>query len=101
MLEPDKIDVLGLTTIPVLAGPSQMLQANFPGIEVPQGANLIVEIRSEGTGDGRFFYLGATRGAETIPGYLRAPTCKTPNPVMTSALGFSQTHVIIAVSGAY
>lgn len=100
-LDPTKIDVLGLTTIPVPEGASQMLQANFPAIEVPHNANLIVEIKSEGTGDGRYFYLGATRGAETIPGYLRAPTCKTPNPVMTSALGFSQTHLIIAVSGAY
>lgn len=100
-LDPTKIDVLGLTTIPVREGPSQMLQANFPAITVPQSANLIVEIKSEGGGDGRYFYLGATRGAETIPGYLRAPTCNVANPVMTSALGYSQTHLIIAVSGAY
>jgi hypothetical protein len=100
-LDPAKIDVLGLTTIPVAEGTSQVLQANFPAITVPQSANLIVEIKSEGYRDGRFFYLGATHSAETIPGYLRAPTCEVPNPVMTSGLGYSQTHVIIAVSGAY
>jgi len=100
-LDPAKIDVLGLNTIPVADGTSQLLQANFPAVTVPQGGNLIVEIKSEGYRDGRFFYLGATQSAETIPGYLRAPTCEVPNPVMTSGLGFSQTHVIITVSGAY
>jgi hypothetical protein len=101
VLDPDKIDWLGLTTIPVPEGSSQMLQANFPAIAIPQSANLIVEIKSEGYADGRFFYLGATRSTETIPGYLRAPTCGVASPTMTSGLGYSQTHVIIAVSGAY
>src|SRR6185503_4510550 len=68
-LDPAKIDVLGLTTIPVPDGTSQVLQANFPALAVPHSANLIVEIKSEGYTDGRFFYLGATRSAETIPGY--------------------------------
>jgi hypothetical protein len=100
-LDPTKIDLLGLTTIPVPEGKSQMLQAIFPAITVPQGANLIVEIRSEGFEDGRYFYLGATQSSETNPGYLRAPTCMVPNPVMTSGLGYGQTHLIITVSGAY
>jgi hypothetical protein len=95
-----KVDLLGLTTIAVPEGTQQMLQANFPAISVPQGANLIVEIRSEGQ-DGRYFYLGATQSTETIPGYLRAPTCDIPNPVMTAGLGYSQTHLVIAVSGSY
>jgi hypothetical protein len=96
-----KIDVLGLTTIPAFEGRQQTLQANFPAIEVPAGSNLIVEVRTEGTNDGRYFYIGATQSAETIPGYLRAPTCRTANPTMTSALGFLQTHLIISVSGSY
>jgi hypothetical protein len=97
-----KIDMLGMTTIPIPdSSNGQILQANFPAISVPVGSNLIVEIRSEGLKDGRFFYLGATQGGETNPGYLRAPTCNTPNPVMTSGLGYSQSHLIIAVSGAY
>ncbi|HEY5950886.1 MAG TPA: hypothetical protein VIV40_35580 [Kofleriaceae bacterium] len=100
-LDPAKIDVLGLTTIPVAEGPTQMLQASFPAIEVPQDSKLVVEIKSEGYDDGRFFYLGSTRSAEMSPGYLRAPTCGLANPVMTSAVGYSQSHLIIAVSGAY
>ena len=100
-LDPTKIDVLGLTTIPVPEGSDgQMLQANFPAIEVSEGGNLVVEIKTEGFTDGRFFYLGATSGSETMPGYLRAPACDIPRPLMTSAIGHSQTHLIIAVSGS-
>jgi hypothetical protein len=101
-LDPTKIDTLALTTIPVPDGSDgQMLQASLPAVEMPSTANLIVEIRSEGYRDGRYFYLGATQSPEMIPGYLRAPTCNTPNPVMTTALGYSQSHLIIAVSGSY
>jgi len=100
-LDPAKIDVLGLTTIGVPEGKNELMQAAFPAIEVPADSNLVVEIKTEGWGDGRYFYLAATQSPETVPGYLRAPTCNTPNPLMTSALGYSQTHLIIAVSGAY
>lgn len=101
-LDMAKIDMLGLTTIPVApSSDGQILQANFPGITVPVGANLIVEIKSEGFKDGRFFYLGATEGGEMIPGYLRAPTCGTPSPTMVNTVGSAQSHLIIAVSGAY
>ena len=96
-----KIDMLGLTTIGVPEGKNELMQAVFPAIKVPADTNLVVEIKTEGIGDGRFFYLGATQSPETVPGYLRAPTCNTPNPMMTSALGYSQTHLIIAVSGTY
>jgi hypothetical protein len=101
-LDPAKIDVLAMTTVQVPQdADGRLLQANFAAAVVPQAANLIVEIRSEAYTDGRFFYLGATQSAETIPGYLRAPTCNAQNPVMTSALGYSQSHVIMTVSGTY
>jgi hypothetical protein len=100
-LDTSKIDMLGLTTIAVPEAKLEMMQANFPGIFVPADANLIVEIKSEGRGDGAYFYLGATDSPEVIPGYLRSPGCNTTAPVMTSALGYSQTHLLISVSGAY
>ncbi len=101
-LDPTKIDVLAMTTVPVYEdSDGRLLQADFPAVEVPQSSNLIVEIRSEGYTDNRFFYLGATQAAETIPGYLRAPTCNAPNPIMVSTLGYGLSHLIIAVSGAY
>ncbi len=100
-LDAKKIDVLGLTTINVPEGKQQMLQANFPSIAVPADANLIVEVKSEGISENAFFYLGATQSPELVPGYLRAPGCNTPDPMMTSALGYSQTHLVISVSGAY
>jgi hypothetical protein len=100
-LDTTKIDVLGLTTIDVPEGKAYMAQANFAGIVVPAGSNLIAEVRTEGRGDGTYFYVGATTAQETIPGYLRAPTCDTPNPLMTSALGYLRTHLVIAVSGSH
>lgn len=100
-LDTSKIDVLGLTTVDVPEVQGEMMQANFPAIRIPAESNLVVEIKTEGKGEGRYFYLGASQGPETMPGYLRAPTCNTPSPVMTSALGYSQTHLIIAVSGTY
>lgn len=100
-LDATKIDVLGMTTIGVPEGKAYMAQANFAGLEIPAGSNLVVEIKTEGFGEGRYFYLGATESTEMIPGYLRAPTCDTPNPRMTSALGYLQTHLVIAVSGSH
>jgi hypothetical protein len=100
-LDVKKIDVLGMTTISVPEGKQQMLQANFPSIAVPADANLIVEVKSEGIAENAFFYLGATQSPELVPGYLRAPGCNTPDPTMTSALGYSQTHLVLSVSGAY
>jgi len=100
-LDLTKVDMLGLTTIAVPEGKQQVLQATFPGIVVQPEANLLVEIKSEGIADRAFFYLGATQSAELMPGYLRSPTCNTPSPLMTSALGYSQTHLVISVSGAY
>jgi hypothetical protein len=100
-LDTTKIDVLGLTTIGVPEGKAYMAQANFAGVEIPAGANLVVEVKTEGISDGSYFYLGATTANEMVPGYLRAPTCKTPNPLMTSALGYLGTHLVIAVSGSY
>ena len=100
-LDVSKIDMLGLTTIAIPETTGEMMQANFPAITVAADTNLIVEVKTEGVGEGRYFYLGATAGTETTPGYLRAPTCGTPNPTMTSALGYAQTHLIISVSGAF
>jgi len=100
-LDTSKIDVLGLNTISIAEGKGYMAQANFPGVEIPAGSNLVVEVKTEGLVDGSYFYLGATTATEMVPGYLRAPTCKTPNPLMTSALGYLGTHLVISVSGSY
>jgi hypothetical protein len=100
-LDTSKIDMLGLTTLAVPEMKLEMMQASFPGIMVSPDANLIVEIKTEGRGDNTFFYLGSTNSPEMMPGYLRAPGCNAANPLMTSALGYSQTHLLISVSGAY
>jgi len=102
-LDTSQIDVLAMTTIPIYpTDTGTIAQANFPAVEVPGDANLVVEVRTEGHGvkTGTYFYLGATDGRETTPGYLRAPTCSAPDPLMTSALGYVQSHLLISVSGS-
>jgi hypothetical protein len=101
-LDTTKIDVLAMTTIPIVpTDTGEMAQANFPAVEIPYGENLVVEVRTEGhdVKNGTYFYLGATEGRETVPGYLRAPACSGPDPLMTSALGYVKSHLIISVSG--
>ena len=103
-LDPTLIDVLAMTTIPIEPTTvGEELQANFAAVQIPYGSKLVVEVLTEGhsASNGSFFYLGATKSPETIPGYLRAPGCSTPNPLMTSALGYLQSHLIISVSGTY
>jgi hypothetical protein len=100
-LDLTKVDVLAMTTVHLRDGKAFDAQANFAGVQIPAGANLIVEVRSEGIAKGGFFYLGATSAIEMQPGYLRAPGCDTPNPRMTSALGALGTHLVISVSGTH
>ncbi len=103
-LDPTLIDMLAMTTVPIEpTSEGEEVQANFAAVEIPYGSKLVVSVLTEGhsASNGSFFYLGATKGPETIPGYLRAPTCSTPNPLMTSALGHLQSHLIISVSGTH
>ena len=106
-LDLTKIDTLAMTTIPIhRTETAEVVQANFAQVEIPGGTNLIVEIRSEGhhelikpQAEPAYFYLGATESTETIAGYLRAPACSVADPLMTSALGYVKSHLIISVSG--
>ena len=103
LLDATKLDMLAMTSVVVPpTSHGEILQANFAAVEIAPGANLVVEVHSPAHGvDSSYFYLGATKGQETIPGYLRAPACNTPDPLMTSSLGYLRTHLIIAVSGSH
>jgi len=67
---------------------------------IPAGGTLIVEVFSPDlTGTGKYFYLGANSSGETKPGYLRAPSCSTPQPRTTVALGFANANLVLTVTG--
>jgi hypothetical protein len=94
-----KVDTLAMTTVPIWPTTTgEVAQANFAAVDVPGGANLVVEIHAEAV-PGGYFYLGATESTESVPGYLRAPACSIADPLMTSALGYLTSHLIISVSG--
>ncbi len=106
-LDLSKVEMLGQTTIDVApTNQGETLQANFAAVGIPSHANLIIEIKTDGHPDGAqrdpkgsYFYLGATPGYESSPGYLRAPACGLPNPEMTSTVGNLRSHLIMSVSG--
>ncbi|CAN5707251.1 hypothetical protein BH11MYX3_BH11MYX3_39110 [soil metagenome] len=67
---------------------------------VPALGQMIVEVFSpDALGTGKYFYLGGNSLGESKPGYLRAPTCTTPQPKTTAALGFPTSNLLITVSG--
>lgn len=67
---------------------------------IPAGGTVIVEVFSPDlTGTGKYFYLGANTGGETKPAYLRAPSCATPQPRTTVALGFPNANLVLSISG--
>ncbi len=67
---------------------------------VPAQSQMIVEVFSPDlTGTGKYFYLGGNSLGESKPGYLRAPTCTTPQPKTTAALGFPTSNLVITVNG--
>jgi hypothetical protein len=108
-LDTSKIDMLGLTTIAVPEAKLEMMQANFPGIIVAPDTNLIVEIKSEGRGDGAYFYLllrgrdGQPRSDARLPALARLQHGIACDDVRTrlladasSDLGFGRVLVTIA-----
>ncbi len=107
-LDLSKVEMLGQTTIDVApTNVGETLQANFAAVGIPSHSNLIIEIRTDGhpqvaqrgNPTGTYLYLGATPGAESWPGYVRAPACGLPNPEMTSTVGPLRSHLIMSVSG--
>ena len=73
------------------------ITANIPAL-----SQLVVEVFSPNlAGTSKYFYLGGNSGGETKPGYLRAPTCTTPQPKSTVALGFPTSNLVISVSGTH
>lgn len=67
---------------------------------IPANGTMIVEVFSpDATGTGKYFYLGGNGTGETKPAYLRAPSCSTPQPRTTVALGFPTANLVLSVSG--
>ena len=67
---------------------------------IPAGANIIVEVFApDYTVSHQTVALGTTRGAETTPGYWRAPICEVPEPKTGNRDGDPNPAFIIEVVG--
>lgn len=66
---------------------------------VPANSNLFVEILSPDAGN--VFFPGSNNGGESLPGFIRAPDCSTPNPANYSTAVGAAVHVLISVTGTH
>jgi hypothetical protein len=96
---PDSMLALESTAVvvpPTVGGAMQTVQL---AAAVPAGAAIVVQIAAPDLrAINASYYIGATSGAETEPGYLSAVDCNTPTPTSTTNLG-GTGHIIIEVSG--
>jgi hypothetical protein len=70
---------------------------------IPASSRLIVEIRSpdDTSKTDVAFFLGASSGAETTPGFFWSPTCQTAPPTTPAGLGQGAVPFFITATGTY
>jgi hypothetical protein len=70
--------------------------------DIPASATIVVEIYvPDGTSAGNEFFIGSNKAGETQPGYIRAPTCSTPNPTSIASVQTGQVAILITATGSY
>ncbi|MCX5745510.1 MAG: hypothetical protein NT062_23785 [Proteobacteria bacterium] len=70
---------------------------------IPAGATMIVELFTPDhtSMTATYFYAGATAGAETQPGYLRAPACGVAAPQPMKVVDMNAGSLIMNVTGTH
>jgi hypothetical protein len=70
---------------------------------IPASSRLIVEVRSpnDSSKTDVAFFMGASSGAETTPGFFWAPTCQTAPPTTPAGLGEGAVPFLITATGTY
>jgi hypothetical protein len=108
-LDTSQMTQLGTATVVVPdTSAGETVTANVTAT-VPAGSNFVAEVlvpdsiagESGSNNQNNIFFIGANTGTETMPGYIRAPGCSTPDPTSMSGLGLGQISVIMTVSGTY
>lgn len=68
---------------------------------IPGSSNLIIEVRSPQDTGSTNFYLGASSGTETTPGFFWSPTCDATPPGTPTELGEGVVPFVITATGSY
>jgi hypothetical protein len=94
---------LAATTTSVTASASGTVVSVPIAATVPATARLIVEIESpdDSSKSNSSFFLGASSGAETSPGFYWAPGCDAAPPGTPSSLGQGVVPFVITATGTY
>ncbi len=67
-----------------------------PAQSLPATDRLVVELYTPASGG--TFFVGSNAAGQSAPGYIRASECGVPEPISFEAIGFPNTHLLLAVA---
>lgn len=96
-------DVTAIATAPTsITGAATGTVVSVPiAAVIPGGSNLIVEVQSPNDTGSTSFFLGASTGTETTPGFFWSPTCSATPPGTPTELGEGVVPFILTATGTY
>lgn len=92
------VTAIATTTVAVTTSETGTIVSAPITASIPASALLIVEIRSP---SGAEFYLGASAGSETTPGFYWSPSCDATPPGTPAELGEGVVPFVITATGNY
>lgn len=97
------VTALGSASVSIPATDTGELVTAPLATTIPAGGSLIVEIFSPShtSASDTYFFLGASSGTETTPGFFWAPSCDANPPGTPAELGESPAAFQITVMGSY
>jgi hypothetical protein len=101
-LDPTKLAVLAqATTTPPDTPDFNGEVVNVPMVvDIAAGTMFVVEVAEPDMNTTGYMYIGATKSAESHPGYIASTTCSAPVPESTAAAG-ANGQIIIEVVGTH
>jgi hypothetical protein len=96
-------DVTAIATAPTsVTGAATGTVVSVPiAAVIPGGSNLIIEVQSPNDTGSTSFFLGASVGTETSPGFFWSPTCSATPPGTPTELGEGVVPFLISATGTY
>ncbi|MCZ6654944.1 MAG: hypothetical protein O7D91_18195 [Planctomycetota bacterium] len=96
--------IASASTVVGSADEGTFITLDFPGVVIPAGTDVIVEVYQPENGsvpapDGFFFRSMANFGGQCASNYLRAALCGIPGWIAMDAIGFPTRHLVLNING--
>lgn len=95
------VTALATATQSVTDADSGMIVSVPIAATIPGSSQLIIEVRSPQDSGSVSFFLGASNGTETTPGFFWSPTCDANPPGTPAELGEGVVPFVITATGTY